>query len=278
MGSVLEAMKYRVVIAEDDLYQRQFLINTIGQFADLELIEAVSSGDRLIQSCKKNFPDIILLDIGLHKRDGISAAKEIFAAGLKPQIIVITGKLSDNNMESSSMKSVLLTGFELNFVGFLMKPFDENKLINAIEEAKHRVRANLLSAIDKAAIQHTNVKWIKYVHNFREYEIAEEMIMYVEKIDKYVSHIYLSDNQVLQTKTTLTELLSQCSYNVFRSHKSFIVNLKYVKTVSSSKETKGGYDIELLTSSASIPLSKKLYGNYLAAKDQLEQGYRTGEI
>ena len=63
MGSVLEAMKYRVVIAEDDLYHRQFLINFIGQFADLDLIEAVSSGDRLIQSCKKNFPDIILLDM-----------------------------------------------------------------------------------------------------------------------------------------------------------------------------------------------------------------------
>ncbi|MFE5321849.1 LytR/AlgR family response regulator transcription factor [Paenibacillus sp. NPDC056579] len=268
---VISPKTFSVIIAEDDINQRQLLVNFIQEMSDLVVLDAVSSGDRLVEACVLLQPDIVLLDIGLHKKDGITAARELFSLGLKPQIIVITGSLNGPDADPAKNIDYLLTGYELKFVDFLLKPVSENKLLKALHEAKIRIHSSLLSSAILSSKQDTHIHWITCKLKFRERQIPEDLIMYVEKAEKYLANIYLSDGEVVQTTSTLSEIHNQSQGNIFRSHKSFLVNIKHVKTVFASIDVAGGYDINLKHSSSTIPLSRKLYPNYDAAKESTKE-------
>ncbi|SCW78814.1 two component transcriptional regulator, LytTR family [Paenibacillus tianmuensis] len=244
--------KYTVIIAEDDIFQRQVLIHFLKEVNNLEIIDSVSSGERLVESYKRHNADIIVIDIGLHKKDGITAAKEILSFST-PQIIVVTGNTDRDN---------LLIGYELNFVGYILKPVDKLKFIRAIQEAVKRTEARLLTSI--ASVNQAEVRWINCRYKYRDQQIPEHLIVHIKKEDKYLSHIHLADGGIVKTSTTLKEIEKQCSNNVFRSHKSYLVNIKYIRAVYANIHTPGSYDITLSNSMDVLPLSSKYYPDYLA--------------
>ncbi|MFB0846513.1 LytR/AlgR family response regulator transcription factor [Paenibacillus oleatilyticus] len=243
--------KYTVIIAVDDIFQRQALIYFLKEVNNIEIIDSVSSGERLIESYKKHFADIIVIDIGLPKKDGITAAKEILSFG-NPQIIIITGNTEREN---------ILIGYELNFAGYIIKPVDQCKFLRAINEAAKRIETKLQTSV--GMVNQSNFILINCRYNYRHQQIPEHLIVYIKKEDKYLSHIHLADGGILKTSTTLKEMSTQ-SDSMFRSNKSYLVNTRYIRAVFASVHTPGSYEITLTNSIEVLPLSSKYYHEYLA--------------
>ncbi|CAM3621734.1 LytTR family transcriptional regulator DNA-binding domain-containing protein [Erysipelothrix urinaevulpis] len=87
-------------------------------------------------------------------------------------------------------------------------------------------------------------------------------IYYAESIDS-VCHIYIK-NSLVATQFTLEELSRKLeSYNFYRSHRSYLVNLLYVTEIQ--QWTKNSYVISLDSlEDLTIPLSKRRYQDFLS--------------
>jgi DNA-binding NarL/FixJ family response regulator len=88
----------------------------------LQILCEVSDGLAAILAAKLLKPDIILLDIGLPKLDGIAAAREIFLSAPEAKILFLTQESS-----SDIVRKALSIGS-----GFVVKADATNELLPAI--------------------------------------------------------------------------------------------------------------------------------------------------
>ena len=67
----------RILVVEDYEAFRRFITSTLETRPDLQVVGIVSDGLAAVQQAEELQPDLILLDIGLPKINGIEAARRI---------------------------------------------------------------------------------------------------------------------------------------------------------------------------------------------------------
>ena len=102
----------RVLIAEDETLIRLDLAETLTELG-LEVVGAVGNGQLAVDSARALQPDVVLMDVSMPIRDGISAAKEIIGSGVAP--VVLLSAFSQNDLVTSAA--------DAGTFGYLMKPF-----------------------------------------------------------------------------------------------------------------------------------------------------------
>lgn len=250
---------YAIVIAEDGYAQRSKLKMFVEKMGHT-VVDMVSSGSRLIESCVMHRPDIVLLDIGLEKMDGISAYRVLRERGTSSKIIFVTG---------SSSSAHLLLSYELDSVDYIVKPVTYQRLEKAIQKAIVQLKAdNMLSTL-----QDENMNMITVTSRRRDISVNEKKILFAEKInDMKVIKIYLKDGEVVETRTPLKKILDQTSRIIFCPHRSFLVNMIYVDEVRPDPVTQGNYLITMRNSTTRILLSRNNYDEFLVRQRELKTG------
>ena len=160
-------------------------------------IDEFESGEKLLNS--ENNYDIIVLDFQLGSTDGLTVAKELRKRNVLSCIIFLT-----------SYPNFMIDAFEVNTFRFLLKPIDKSKFFKAIDDYVKIVDANYpITLIQNKELKKINSNDGKY------------------------SNIHLSDKIMHCSKTLsgVTRLLP--AYCFVRTHRSFVVNLHYVKSYSS---------------------------------------------
>ena len=77
----------RVLIAEDETLIRLDLAETLTELG-LEVVGAVGNGQLAVDSARALQPDVVLMDVSMPIRDGISAAREIIGSGVAPVVLL----------------------------------------------------------------------------------------------------------------------------------------------------------------------------------------------
>jgi DNA-binding LytR/AlgR family response regulator len=251
----MQSAPYSVIVAEDQIPQRDIILSLCEKHG-LHVAAATSSGKRLVSEALTHKPDIILLDIGLEKMDGISAYKAILQSGLSPQMIFVTASL---NVEH------LLIGInELGSVAYLTKPVMEDQFNRAIAKAIRNIQNEQL-------VQSVNIKpirWINVKNHKRDISINEDSIVYVEKVEKRLIKIYLSDKRCIESTSNMNEIFEQATEHIFSPHRSYLVNVNYITSVTPDHFIFGNYKITLSHSPTVIPLTKRQYCHYVKAKEK----------
>ena len=67
----------KVMIADDQELIRQSLQIVLSTHEDLKVVDAVENGFAVLESIKKERPDVILMDIRMPKMDGVQCTKII---------------------------------------------------------------------------------------------------------------------------------------------------------------------------------------------------------
>lgn len=257
----LDQQKYKVLIAEDIPLQLSIL-EEIVTGEGYTVCKTVKSGLKLIEEAKIHQPDILLLDIGLQRLDGISAVKKIIANGTNPQLQIIftTGSVDTKH---------LLAGFELDTIDYITKPYDPERLKKALAKAKAQIHMNKVvksySVLEKHMIQLVVDSQLRL--------IDENQIVFIEKSksSRTKSLVHLNSGQVVQTSSNLKEIKEKSSDDIIFSHRSFLINLNYVKMICTnefSRSTKKALHIILQDVEEDIPLTRK---NFNLALDQLSK-------
>ena len=114
----------RVMVVEDfDLF-RQFVCTNLEQRPELRVICEVSDGLEAVQRAAELKPDLILLDIGLPKLNGIEAARQI-------RVLVPESKIIFSTQESSA--ETIQEAMRLGAWGYVFKIHANVDLLVAID-------------------------------------------------------------------------------------------------------------------------------------------------
>ncbi len=105
-----------VIVADDDMYMRMLVKKGLGP--DATVIEVADGGD-VIETYKKNVPDIIFLDIHMPKIEGNALLEQILKTDPRAYIIMLSADSSRENVKIAVQKGAK---------GFLTKPFTKERL------------------------------------------------------------------------------------------------------------------------------------------------------
>ena len=117
-------MQRLVMVVDDDAYTRD-IVQTVLEYANHTVI-CCADADQALQALQSHQPDVILMDVEMPKRDGISLAREIRStARLRESVLVaFTGYAIDDIRHRLN---------DNPFVEVLTKPVPAGRLIEVVE-------------------------------------------------------------------------------------------------------------------------------------------------
>jgi response regulator NasT len=122
-----EKKRLRVIVADDEGVIRMGLKAMVSSLGYL-VVDTAANGDDALEKTRRLKPDILLLDIKMPKKDGLTVA-EIVAEEMPLPIIMLTAYTEKTLIERAINASVM---------GYLVKPITESKLGPMIEIALER--------------------------------------------------------------------------------------------------------------------------------------------
>jgi DNA-binding NarL/FixJ family response regulator len=149
----LDASTVSVLVVDDYEPIRRFVCSTLGKRQDLQVIGEASDGLEAVRKAEELKPDLIVLDIGLPRLNGIEVARRIRKLCPKCKILF---------MSQESSTDVAQAAFSLGAMGYIVKADAGSELLAAVEAvcqgrqfvSKRIIRDNWTSASDAQAPDH----------------------------------------------------------------------------------------------------------------------------
>lgn len=113
----------RVVLVDDHAVIRAGLAQLIATADDIEVVGQAADGAAAIEQARALKPDVVLMDLQMPGVDGVTATREIVAAGLGVDVLVLTS-YSDNER--------ILDALDAGAVGYLLKDADPDDVLTGI--------------------------------------------------------------------------------------------------------------------------------------------------
>uniref|UniRef100_A0A7C2JYE0 Response regulator n=1 Tax=Schlesneria paludicola TaxID=360056 RepID=A0A7C2JYE0_9PLAN len=112
----------RIVVADDEVDMRDFLSKVLPRLG-YQVVAVAADGNQLLAECRRTMPDLIITDLKMPNRDGLSAVEELWRDRSIP--VVFISAFPQELAESPLAKSPLTT--------LLVKPVKKADLKPAIE-------------------------------------------------------------------------------------------------------------------------------------------------
>lgn len=124
----------RVAIADDNENVLRILNQVIDKEADLDVVGTASNGEDAYKIIKEKNPDVILLDIIMPMLDGLTVMERV------KNDEEIKNKTAFIIISAVGRESVAEDAFDMGATFYMMKPFDNQVLINHIRNVKNKKR------------------------------------------------------------------------------------------------------------------------------------------
>lgn len=152
--------------------------------------------------------DVIFLDIEMEPPDGLETARILRARGFEGLLVFIT-----------VLKERVFDSFEVQAFDYLVKPIDSCKLGKTMERA--------LLALDKSRSSGKHGSLIIQAGS-RSQIIPFRQILYCEVLGHQI-HIHRQGGETTAYYEKMTRLAQQVDRRFFRCHRSYLVNLDWVR-------------------------------------------------
>jgi len=196
--------KTKILLVEDEYIVRKGIIKTVDwDSINCEIIGEASDGKEAIEKIKVLSPDIIITDICMKELDGIGMLKKLKEDEVDVKAIILSG-YTDFEYAKSAM--------ELGVRHYLLKPIENEKLIEAILTVKSEIKKEkkLQNPVTKQQIALR-----KLLEEDNTGELIENMGIFVPKGRYVVANIKIEKGYEEKTNVALkytTELLECVDY------------------------------------------------------------------
>lgn len=202
-------MLLHIGICEDDLLQREFLVNSVKKFLKLKDISfniyEFSSGEELLEKYPETL-DILFLDIQMDKLTGMEASRQIRKFDDKVEILFIT-----------AVSEYVQKGYEVRAYRYLLKPISYEMLSEHLDACV----SGIINKIENVLFVDTKGDMIKLDLN---------SILYIET-DKREITIY-EESKSYNLKIGINDIEKQLkNKRFFRCHNSFLINITKIQSL-----------------------------------------------
>jgi two-component system LytT family response regulator len=215
------------LIADDETLARQGIKMLLDQDAEIGLIEEVANGTRAAELMLAGAFDLIFLDIQMPGMDGFAALRRA-GAELSGAVIFVT-----------AYDHYAVEAFEVNAADYLLKPFTPQRLRQAVERAKSRIRggapgtdARVLAILERIASQPAYLHRIAVRGASGTSFVETKDVHWLKAAENYVElHVRTGCHLIEATMTDIAKRLDPTRF--VRIHRSVIVNAEHIRTVQS---------------------------------------------
>lgn len=113
----------KVLIAEDHALLADALQMLLGTQADMQCLGAVGDGEQALAQAQAQQPDVLLLDLGLPRLDGLSVVAALQQVASPVKVLVVTARLDPQSIR---------TALSLGAAGYLPKDENSDELLLAV--------------------------------------------------------------------------------------------------------------------------------------------------
>lgn len=222
-------MHLNFAIIDDNSTDIQYAATLVKNWAvaanhTVRIHEFLSAEEFMFHYADEKDYDILLLDIEMGGMNGVELAKRIRQDNDTVQMIFITG-----------FPDFVAEGYDVSALHYLMKPVSEEKLFAVMDRAARncvKTENYLLVTLDQTLKR-----------------IPVNSIMYAESFAHYI--VLVTAEGQYQVRENIGVLAEKLGENFVRPHRSYLVNLRHVHSISKTEV--------LLDNGSAIPLSRYNY-------------------
>ncbi len=219
---------------------------------DVEVIATCTDANSAKHKLENLHPDLIFLDIQMPGKTGFDLLSEV--SERKFEVIFVT-----------AYNQYILQALQFSAVDYLMKPVDEDRLVEAIQRVKKRFKIDkstentetLLHNINKATSPMDMRLCLPTLKGFSILTLEE--IVYCEAERSYTIFHLVNNKKITISKPLFAydSLLEGTTF--FRIHKSFLINLLHAK-----EYIRGDGGVVIMSNGVEIEVSRRKKDQFLA--------------
>ena len=239
----------KAVIIDDEAKARRILEALLKEYCpDVEVLASCEDVPSGVIAINKHKPDVVFLDVEMPGYTGFQLLEFFSAVNFE---IIFTTAHSDYALQA----------FKVSAIDYLLKPIQISELVKAVDKLK---KIQLGNGDERISVLKENFK----VNAIRKLAlpVAEGLIfvevddiLYLEADGSYTKFCLANGKSIVVSKKIKEfEDALGTTNNFFRTHRSFIINLKSIKQYVKQD---GGYI--LLNSDTQIPLARERKDEFL---------------
>jgi two-component system LytT family response regulator len=253
--------KIKALIVDDSPQARKLLRLMLQEFA--KDVDVCAEAEDVAEAKKQiliHSPNLVFLDIEMPGKTGIQMIEDMAENTIDFSIVFTT-----------AYNEYALKAFRLSAADYLLKPIDENQLLEAVDKVRNK--HNLLK---------TKVHLESLLHNFKSNGNGENIlaipvqngnefvsindIEYLEADGSYVRIYFINKKPITVSKNLKYFESILFDFNQFiRVHRSYLVNIKHVKRFDKSERNK-----IVMTSGAQIDIARDRRGDVAIIMSQFK--------
>lgn len=234
----------RVLIVDDERPARDKLRRMLSAQPDISAIEEARDGVEALERLPAFAPDLLLLDIQMPEISGLDVAASLPPPA--PLVVFVT-----------AYDDYAIRAFDANAIDYLLKPYDQPRLLRALQRARERLalRPPIAAAVPLPAVTQLLIP-----ERGGTRIVKVEQIQWIETADNYVV-LHTADGAPLM-RQTLAGLLEKLGPRFLRCHRRAAVQLGWIAAIIN--HDKGDGEL-LLHGGARVPLSRQYRAAVIAA-------------
>jgi two-component system response regulator AlgR len=229
----------KILIVDDEQLARDRLSRMIGNFADHVVIGEAANGIEAVKQASTLQPEVVLMDIRMPGMDGLEAARH-FVEFEEPPAVIFCTAYEEHAVEA----------FDLQAVGYLLKPVRRENLETALGKAQRVNKAQLAALAEDQPPRRTHIS----ARTRKGIElIPVEEVRYFQADQKYVTVRHQEGEIIIDE--TLKELEEEFGERFLRVHRNALVAVRYI--IGLDRLGDGHYQIRLRDIDESVDISRR---------------------
>jgi two-component system response regulator LytT len=239
-------MTLSAIIIDDEQLARDELKYLLDSAGGVDVVAQGTNGIEAVDLIEEHHPDLVFLDVQMPGLDGFAVIKRLMERSRKagreveplPQIVFAT-----------AYDQYAVRAFDVNAVDYLLKPFDRNRVLQALDRVRGRMAGapagGTIGALPESQID-ALLKLINRPQGASRTPQPAKLIVQAQSrlllidqadicyaaIDEGVIRVVTQNFEGQSKCRTLEELLELLDPAVFwRAHRGFVVNLNHIREV-----------------------------------------------
>ncbi|MGG0188008.1 LytR/AlgR family response regulator transcription factor [Bacillus rhizoplanae] len=210
----------KILVVDDEMLARDELKYLLYRTKEVDIIDEADSVEEALEKLMESKPDLVFLDIQLSDDNGFEIANILKKMKNPPAIVFAT-----------AYDQYAIQAFEVDALDYILKPFDEERIVQAIKKFKKRKQHEMEEKQEvHASDVSSRMKKLALPIDESIVLVNIEDIVYAGLLDGKVIVKTICDTYVTyDTLAILEKKLSQM--NFLRVHRSFIVNVNHISEI-----------------------------------------------